>query len=217
MAGYFLYTLDGKVFSQLTTVPTDEQAKACARYVQDRVTKSKAWPRDLDALTAAIKARLAMPDWYDDLSTEDAETWDDVVFSLCREPGDEIGIGFECSDYESIYWDCAEEAAAQGAEMMQEPTFGSSGYRFSGNLAHDYGYYRIYSILDADGVKQLLNQLKAVEPHFAGLPNDGDGCLHEQFFDGLLPPVKYAAENDRVLFCPNGYMSAKISNRCREE
>lgn len=200
MAGYFLYTLDGAVFSQLTTSPTDQQAQVFARYVLNRVRKSNTWPKDLDALAVAIKTRLAMPNWYSDLSTSDAQVWDDVVFSLCDEPGEEIGIGFQCSDYESIYWDCAEEAAAQGVEMMQEPTFGSSGYRFFGDLAHDYGYHRTYSIFDSDTVRKLLKQLNAIEPHFAALPDEGGGSLHEQFFQGLLPPVKYAAESDRVLF-----------------
>ena len=41
MAGYFLYTLDGTAFSQLTTAPTDQQAKAFARHIQDRLNKSK--------------------------------------------------------------------------------------------------------------------------------------------------------------------------------
>lgn len=200
MAGYFIYTLDGDAFSKLTTSPTDEQAMALARNIHDRIGTSKAWPKDINALAAAIKARLTQNDWYGDLSPEDAEVWDDVVFSLCGDTGKEVGIGFECSDYESIYWDCAEEAAGNGAEMLQEPIFGSSGYRFAGPLAHDYGYHRIYSIFRADDVQRLLSQLQSVESHFADLPDDGDGCVREQFFEGLLPPVKYAAENNRCIF-----------------
>jgi hypothetical protein len=202
MAGYFIYTLDGDAFSQLTTAPTHEQAAALARHIHERAAKSKSkvWSKDVDALTTAVKTRLAMADWYADLSDEDAELWDSVVFSLCGEVGEEIGIGFQCSDYESIYWDCAEETAEQGVELMQEPKFGSSGYRFFGELSHDFGYHRIYGIHDSAVVQELLTQLIKVEPYFTSLADDGEGSVREQFTQGLLAPVKYAAENGRVLF-----------------
>ncbi len=202
MAGYFLYTFDGDVFRQLTTSPTDGQAAILARYIVERVGEADGWPADLGDLTAAIRKRLAAADWYAGLSDDDARLWDDIVFSLCREPGEAIGIDFRCSDYESIYWDCAEEAASQGADLMSEPRFGASGYRFFGEPSHDYGYHRAYSIFDPEGVRALLRQLLAGEPHFAEFPEDEDdeGSLREQFFQGLLPVVRFAAENGRTLF-----------------
>jgi len=200
MAGYFLYTLDGDAFTQLTTTPTDEQAQVIASHLQQRAQKSKAFPGELPALTEAVKSRLASPDWYANLNEVDGEIWDNFVFSLRDEVGEQVGIGFECTDYESIYWDCAEECVAQGAAMLQEPRFSCSGYRFHGDLAHDWGYHRIYSIFDAATVKQLLDELSQVEPHFAALPDDGDGGLHDQFFEGLLKPVQDTAKRGRCLF-----------------
>ena len=201
MAGYFIYTLDGDGFSQLTTNPTDSQARTIADYIHNDNSDSHVWPNDIIALTNEIKRRLALDDWYAGLSDDDAGVMDDIVFSLLdNEIEKQLGVGFECSDYESIYWDCADLAAAQGATMMQEPTFGSSGFRFSGDLAHGFGYHRIYSIFNPEEVKELLVQLQNVEPYFASLSGDGEGGVREQFFQGLLPPVKHAAKNKRYLF-----------------
>ena len=58
MAGYFIYTLDGNAFSQLTTSPTDDQAMTIAKYLQESVEDSKVFPSDLLKLADAIKTRL---------------------------------------------------------------------------------------------------------------------------------------------------------------
>ncbi|WP_197452188.1 hypothetical protein [Rosistilla carotiformis] len=200
MAGYFIYTLEGSAFSQLTTSPTDDQAMAIAKYLQESVGDSEAFPSDLSKLADAIKTRLSSPDWYADLDEDDAEIWDKFVFSLRDDVGKAVGIGFECTDYESVYWDCAEECVAQGADMFKEPEFGSSGFRFHGELAHEYGYHRIYSIFDPETVKRLAEQLSTVQAHFANLPDDGEGCVREQFFDGLLKPIGDAVARGRYIF-----------------
>ena len=144
---------------------------------------------------------LASDDWYRDLEDEDANIVDEFVYAMLDEDVErKLGIGFECSDYESIYWDCAEIAAAQGAAMMQEPTFGSSGFRYSGELARDFGYCRNYSIFTPEQAVELYDQLQNVESHFDSLPDDGEDGFRAQFFQGLLGPVKYAAQNNRYLF-----------------
>ena len=157
------------------------------------------WPDDRAALARLIMKRLALPDWYSDLSYDDACMWDNVVISLQREPAEQLGLDFQCSDYESIYWDCAEIAAKKGAKMMAEPVFGSSGFRYFGKPTSEYSNYPMYSLFTPAQAQQLLTQLQAVEPHFGALP-DGEGSPHEQFFEGLLPAVQHAAENGRVLW-----------------
>ena len=157
------------------------------------------WPRERAALADLIIRRLAQPDWYSDLSYEDACFWDDVVRALQDEPGERMGIDVQFSDYESIYWDCAEIAAEQGATMMAEPAFGSSGFRFFGKPKIRYGNYPMYSLFLPGQAAQLLAQLERVEPHFRSLPG-GEGTPHEQFFEGLLPAVRGAVESGRVLW-----------------
>ena len=200
MAGYFIYTLDANAFNQLASNPTDEQATIIANELAESVDGSDQFPENPAALAAAIKTRLASADWYANLDEDDAEIWDEFVFSLCDEVGEQLKIGFECSDYESIYWDCAEECVKQGVEMLKEPTFGSSGFRFHGELSHEFGYHRIYSIFDPANVKKLAEQLTAVKPHFDSLPGDEEGSVKEQFLAGLLAPVEDAANRGRYLF-----------------
>ena len=140
-----------------------------------------------------------MSDWYSDLSYANAAVWDEIIFSLQDEPGKAIGLDFKCYDYESIYWDCAEIATAQGATLMAEPSFGSSGFRYFGKPTSEYSNYPMYSLFSADQARELLTQLQAVESHFASLP-EGEGSPREQFFEGLLPPVKDVVANGRVLW-----------------
>jgi len=84
--------------------------------------------------------------------------------------------------------------------MLKEPTFGSSGFRFHGELSHEFGYHRIYSIFDPANVKKLAAQLTAVKPHFDSLSGDEEGSVKEQFLAGLLAPVEDAANRGRYLF-----------------
>ncbi len=200
MAGYFISSWDSAAFKRLTTSPTDKDAIVLASQVSEIIEESDVWPRDVDALADAIKIQLAKNDWYGDLSDEDAEVWDSIVFWLCSDEVAELGLDSKTTGYGSIYWDCAEEAAANGVEMMKEQLFGSSGFRYFGPRQSRYGYHRMYSILDQHEVKKLFSQLQSVESHFASLPDDGDGCVREQFFEMLIPTVKYAAENDRCIF-----------------
>jgi hypothetical protein len=204
MAGYFLYTLDKDVFSQLTTAPTREQGLVLADYLREYLASSDdepsaMWPGDREALAGLIVRRLALPDWYSDLSYEDAHVWDSVLLSLDGEPGEALGIGFQCSDYESIYWDCAEAAADRGATMVAEPAFGNSGFRYFGKPTSDYSNYPMYTLYTPDRARHLLAQLEEVEPHFRSLAG-GEGSVREQFFEGLLPPVRGAVARGRVLW-----------------
>lgn len=209
MAGYYIYSLDGGVFLQLTTSPTREQGLVLADFLLeglddlledfDDESEAAMWPRDREALAALIVKRLASPDWYSDLSFDNVRVWDEILFSLQDEPGDAIGIDFQCSDYESIYWDCAEIAAKKGATIMAEPAFGNSGFRYFGKPSSEYTLYPMYTFHLPDQTKKLLAELEKVEPHFASLP-DGEGSPREQFFEGLLPAVRDAAAKGRVLW-----------------
>lgn len=82
MAGYLLYSLDTDVFTQLTTSPTREQGLILADHHCQHEGRSSLWPADREALADVIVKRLAQPDWYSDLSFEDADMWDNVLNSL---------------------------------------------------------------------------------------------------------------------------------------
>lgn len=207
MAGYFLYTIDNSVFTRLTNSPTKEQGLALADYLCEDLedyldefedeADAVMWPGDREQLAELIVKRLAMSDWYSDLSDDNALMWDNVLSALNDEPGEAIGVDFQCADYESIYWDCADIAAKQGATMMAERVFGCSAYRYFGKLSKYYD--PMYSLYMPDETKTLLAQLEAVKPHFASLPED-EGSPREQFFEGLLPVVEQVVANNRVLW-----------------
>lgn len=205
MAGYYIYSIDHGVFHQLTTAPTLDQGHILAdsmleSFAESDDERTDFWPDDREALTRLIMDRLVRSDWYSDLSIEDAQTWDDLIFSWQQVTGEELGIDFQCYDYESIYWDCAEIAASKGATMMAEPTFGNNGFRFTPKGPRMESYDPIYSFFLPDQCRELLRQLRSVEPHFASLPDKDEGSPREQFFEGLLPPVVDVVERNRVLW-----------------
>lgn len=215
MAGYFIYSLNTKTFEQLTTSPTIEQCLALAdnvldgldevldEYSDELAADHAKWPLDRVALAESIKRRLASPDWYADLTYGDAVIWcNQVLGSLQGEVGEQFGIDFRSENDGMLYWDAAEMAAGQGATMMAEPQFGGSGFRNSrkswSELELNYAFY-----LPAD-VQKLLGQLEKARPYFDAMYNEDDdepeSEEHEQFFEGLLEPVRKIAEQGRVMW-----------------
>lgn len=209
MAGYYIYSLDGRVFQQLTTTPTKEQALVLAgsivddledlldEYGDDEAADPEKWPLDRAELAEVIQKRLASPDWYADLNFGDAAIWDTVLYSLMDEAGESIGLGFRCENDGFLYWDAAEMAASHGAPMMAEPNFGGSGFRYSGKSQGDIGL--TYSFYLPAQTQQLLKQLEKAIPHFEKLPDDDDG-ERAQFFEGLLEPVRKIIAEGRMMW-----------------
>ena len=175
---------------------------ALTEYQDELAADPTKWPTDRSALATAIQRRLASPDWYADLTYGDAVIWDNYVLSaLERDPGEQFGIDFQNENDGMLYWDAAQMAAEHGAPMMAEPKFGGNGFRCSGKSRSDLEFaYTIY--LPAD-VQKLLAQLEQAEPHFAALHEDDDepeSEEHEQFFEGLLEPVRRIADAGRVMW-----------------
>ncbi len=210
MAGYFIQSLDAAVFEQLVTAPTTAQCAALAdaliddleelldEYDGEDAADPAKWPRQRGALAKAIGARLAAADWYADLTLGDSVIWDNgVVGGLDDKPGEAIGIDFRCEQDGFLYWHAAKRAARHGAPMMAEPAFGNAGFRYSGKSKGDVDL--LYTIYLPPQVRQLLAQLEAVVPHFEALPDEPDG-ERDQFFRGLLEPVRAIAAAGRVMW-----------------
>lgn len=210
MAGYYLYSFNYEAFTQLVNTPTIEQGGAIADWILENFDATDVprylkknpefniWSRDREALANQILDRLPLPDWYSDLIYENAVIWERVISALRNEAGDAIGIDFDVSDFESIYWDCAEEAATFGATMMAEGKFGHGGFRYFGKPAVEWQYWPMYSLYPPEKAKELLSQLEAIEPHMATLP-EGEFSPKEQFFEGLLPFVREMVERGRMI------------------
>jgi hypothetical protein len=205
MAGFFLYSLDADAFEQLTTAPTKGQCLAAAdavlddledllsEYDGDDAADPDKWPLDRLALAKAVRKRLVSPDWYVDLTLGDGAIWSDLVFQLIQEDGTD----FRNENDGFLYWDAAATAAKNGAPTMAEPSFGRAGYRYTGVSVTDLDL--MYTVFEPDEVQQLLDELEVAAPHFEALPATPEGD-RDQFFRGLLEPVRRVAAEGRVLW-----------------
>jgi hypothetical protein len=213
MAGYCICSLDAGVFEQLTTAPTREQCLVLADDLLDGLEEALGeykgglaadrgkWPMDREALAQSIQQRLAAPDWYADLTYGDAVIWESVVNALSGSPGEQFGIDFRNENDGMLYWDAAEMAAEHGAPMMAEPAFGNSGFR---NGKPQTDLESLYTIYRPAEVQKLLAQLERARPFFEAMDDDDEDDplpeAYEQFFDGLLEPVRKIAEEGRVMW-----------------
>ncbi|NLF72308.1 MAG: hypothetical protein GX575_25005 [Candidatus Anammoximicrobium sp.] len=209
MPGYYIYSLDADAFRTLTTAPTKEQSLVLADSIiddlgglldeggeTDAADPSK-WPFDREALAERIRKRLASPDWYADLRMGDAAIWDNLLYNLSDEPGEKLGVDFQCENDGFLYWDAADIAAQHGAPMMAEQRFGNSGFRYSGKSRGDIEL--MYTFYLPAQTQRLLKQLEKAVAYFETLPDEKDGD-RDQFFQGLLEPVRRIVAAVRVMW-----------------
>jgi len=117
-AGYIIYSLDWEKFRQLVEQPTEGQLTALGKLLRDGIKDPNwdfedgdpilAWPTDLQSLTQNAAKRLALPDWYGDLSTAGKVLWEGVIFYACMHSR-KIKVGFRV-DNDGVYWDVIELA-----------------------------------------------------------------------------------------------------------
>jgi len=118
MAGYIIYSLDWHKFQQFVERPTADQLAALEKLLSDGLEEHDGefdeddlvltWPTQAGALAQIATKRLALPDWYGDLSTPGKSLWEGVVFNACMNC-DEIDVGFRV-DSDGVYWDVIEAA-----------------------------------------------------------------------------------------------------------
>ncbi len=121
MAGYVIYSLDWNKFQQFVEHPTPDQLAILARRLSGGLEELDGefddgdpileWPTDAKGLVPIAAARLAMPDWYSDLSTAGKTLWEGAIFGVCSD-SDGIDVGFQAEN-DGIYWDVIELAWKQ--------------------------------------------------------------------------------------------------------
>jgi hypothetical protein len=119
MAGYFIYSLDWGKFQQFVERPTPGQLAAFARFLGDGLQEyefdeadpMRAWPTKAKALAPIAAKRLALPDWYGDLSATGKAVWEGAIFGACMDC-EEIDVGFR-ADNDGVYFDVIELAWKQ--------------------------------------------------------------------------------------------------------
>lgn len=118
MAGYIIYSLDWGRFQQFVERPTPGQLAALGELLSEGLEEHDGefdeddpvltWPTDAEGLAQVAAKRLAMPDWYGDLSTSGKNLWESVIFDACMDC-DDIDVGFRV-DSDGVYWDVIELA-----------------------------------------------------------------------------------------------------------
>src|SRR5262245_13617793 len=120
-AGYIIYSLDGEKFRQLVERPTPDQLTPLAKLVRDGLEEydgefdegdpALEWPKKVKLLAPIVSKRLALPEWYGDLSRAGKMLWEGVIFNACMNC-DDIDVGFRAEN-DGIGWDVIELAWKQ--------------------------------------------------------------------------------------------------------
>src|SRR5487761_844368 len=97
MAGDRIYSLDRDRFQKFVHDPSEKQLLAFAKCLADQLGGDddeleeddpiRAWPREPEQLRGLVKAGLARPDWYGDLSDAGKEAWSAAVSAFCEKKG----------------------------------------------------------------------------------------------------------------------------------
>jgi hypothetical protein len=142
MAGYITYSLDWGKFQKFVERPTPGQLAAFAsrlcggleEYEFDEGDSMRAWPTKAKALAPIAAKRLALPDWYGDLSATGKALWEGAISGVCMDC-EEIDAGFRV-DNDGVYWDVIELAWKQLGVVPGQisdvalSTFGYRPYRY---------------------------------------------------------------------------------------
>jgi hypothetical protein len=119
MAGYIIYSLDWGKFQTFVNSPAPGQLIAFARwlcdgleeYEFDEADPVRTWPTKPKALAPVAARRLALSDWYGELSATGKALWEGAIVGVCM---DDQGIDFGFRvDNDGIYWDVMELAWKQ--------------------------------------------------------------------------------------------------------
>jgi hypothetical protein len=211
MAGYVIYSLDWGKFSAMVERPTERQLLALARRVADELEEMDGefddgdpvleWPRDAKSLVPVVAARLALEDWYGDLSAAGKQVWEGAVFEASRSPG----LGFRV-DSNGVYWDVI-DIACKALGHPPNPNkavalraFGDRPFRYypparRGSSFDDYD--PMHSMHPPDGVRRMLEELRSVRP---AIEASGHAGALADYNDELLPAVERVAGEGRMLF-----------------
>lgn len=144
MAGYILYSLDWDKFRQLVQRPAKDQVNTLATLLHAGLEENDGefdeddpileWPQDEQGLARVVTERLALPDWYGDLSRAGKSLWEGVIFNACMN-NEDIDVDFRV-DSDGIYWDVIELAWKKLGVVPNTVTdvalsaFGTRPYRY---------------------------------------------------------------------------------------
>lgn len=220
-AGYIIYSLEWDKFRNLVERPTPAQLATLGALLQDGLEEMGDefdegdpigdWPRDAKSLEAIAARRLALPDWYGDLSEWGKNLWEGVVFSACMN-NDAIDVGFRVDD-DGVYWDVIEIAwkhlkvPANTINETALSAFGTRPFRYFPKPkakkswfsfgSGDDEWTAMHSMHTPEDVRKMLSELQSAGPAIQASKNDE---ALEDYENALLPVLETIAMDGRMLF-----------------
>jgi len=221
-AGYIIYSLDWDKFRNLVDKPTPEQLSALAKLVESQLEEAGGewsegdpiaqWPGDAASLTAIVAHRLALPDWYGDLSDDGKHLWESVIFLGCMRCED-LDVGFDVEN-DGIYWDVIEIAWKRlGVKPYRVDgnaisTFGVRPFRYTQappkrsflsalGLGGGDGWRAMHSMHPPDEVRRMKTELESVRSAMETTKIDD---VLRQYEEDLMPALESVIEQGRMLF-----------------
>jgi len=214
MAGYYIYSLDWEEFRHFVEEPADSRVMAFAEQISDALDDCddefdegdpmQDWPVDPKDLVDVARQRLALPDWYGDLSDVGKPVIERSITRACDESlRQELGFRVES---DGIYWTAIE--IAQSHHGIQPDTFtkevlsqfGTRPYRYHpepGYKPNWDDWHAMHSMHSPDEVQRLLEELTAAES--ASEASD-DAHARQEYESELMPSVEKVARESRLLY-----------------
>ena len=212
MAGYIIYSLDGPRFTALVERPTPAQLAILAQGLADEREELgdefdegdpvAEWPEDADELVRVVAARLALPDWYGDLSQVGRQLWETAFYVTCMR-SEELDIGFRVEN-DGVYWDVISLIVQRLGDRPEMPgksamsRFGTVPFRYHPPVKQQSADWTpMHSMHPPDEVHRMLAELRSSA---SAVEAAEDQDVREQFTDELLPAVERVATEGRLLF-----------------
>lgn len=212
MAGYIIYSLDWPKFTTLVERPTTAQLAVLAKGLIDEREELDDefdeddpiadWPEDPKSLARVVAERLALADWYSDLSEVGRQLWETAFYVTCMR-SKKLDVGFRV-DSDGVYWDVINLIVKQLGDRPETPgkstmsRFGTVPFRYHPPARRrSADWTPMHSMHPPDEVRRMLGELRSVAPAVEAAK---DPDVREQFAEELLPAVERVAADGRLLF-----------------
>ena len=223
-AGYILYSLDADKFRRFIDSPTSAELAALGALLADGLEENDGefddddaisrWPTDAASLAPIAAKRLALTDWYSDLSDSGKSLWEGVIFGACLK-NEDFDLGFRVAN-DGIYWDVIEIARKElgvpdgTINDVALSTFGTRPFRFhpqpkrkpkkswlgfGGDESDELTF--MHSMHMPDEVARMQAELRSVERAMKATKN---ASARQQYESDLMPAMDAIVKDGRMLF-----------------
>lgn len=213
MAGFIIYSLDWPKFQQMVEGPSPQQLTLLAKELAaereeldgefDDGDPILDWPEDAKSLVSIVAKRLAMPDWYGDLSRAGKDLWEQTIYGACMNCK-KLGLGFRV-DSDGVYWDLLQVARdalhvpPNQVTSVALSAFGNRPFRYhppAKRVTRFDDWSPTHSMHPPEEVQKMLAELKSVEAAIVASNDE----VRRQYEEELLPSVAKVAKDGRLLF-----------------